>query len=211
VAGDFYLLLPGREPNSAIAIVGDVVGHGLAAARRAAFARATLETFVGVVEDPVELLRLANVALQRRAGDDYDFATVICAKIDSQRGEITWARAGHPPPLRLDTAEELSPVGGGPPLGVTDMFDGTARTAAIEPGGGILLYSDGLPEARAVSSRDGTRRPLGEAPVIAEIRRRRGEDVDVIVEGLRDLAVSHAGGFLADDLTMMAIRLRSEP
>lgn len=208
VAGDFYLLVAGREPGLAIAIVGDVVGHGLHAARRAAFTRATLETFVGFNEDPVELMRLANVALQNRPGDGHDFATVICARIDAGRGEITWARAGHPPPLRLDSAEELPSAGGGPPLGIAESFGGTAMTATLDPGDGVLLYSDGLPEARSATAIDGSRRPLGEVRVTDEVRRHRGEAVGDVVDGLRAMALAHAGGALADDLTMMAIRLR---
>ena len=64
VAGDFFLVVEGPAGSTTVA-VGDVVGHGLDAARCAAFVRAALATFARFTRDPVELLQLANAALGR--------------------------------------------------------------------------------------------------------------------------------------------------
>ena len=66
VAGDFYLVVEGPSGSTTVA-VGDVVGHGLDAARCAAFVRAALATFARFTSDPVELLQLANAALVEHA------------------------------------------------------------------------------------------------------------------------------------------------
>jgi hypothetical protein len=62
VAGDFFLVVPGPSDSTTV-VVGDVVGHGLEAARCAAFVRASLATFARFTSDPVQLLQLANAAL----------------------------------------------------------------------------------------------------------------------------------------------------
>ena len=77
VAGDFFLVARGAE-NSTLVVVGDVVGHGLAAARRASFVRATIALFAEYADDPMTILRLANTALAER-DPGTEFVTALCA------------------------------------------------------------------------------------------------------------------------------------
>ena len=100
VAGDFFLVARGAE-NSTLVVVGDVVGHGLAAARRASFVRATIALFAEYADDPMTILRLANTALAER-DPGTEFVTALCASFAPDRGTVTWASAGHPPPWDLD-------------------------------------------------------------------------------------------------------------
>jgi Stage II sporulation protein E (SpoIIE) len=65
VAGDFFLVAPSSS-DSVLVVVGDVVGHGLAAARRASFVRATIALFAEHTNDPMSILRLANTAIAER-------------------------------------------------------------------------------------------------------------------------------------------------
>ena len=77
VSGDFYLVAEGPQ-DSTVLVVGDVVGHGLQAARRAAFIRTTFAATAPFSDDPCRLLSWANTALIERAGTSVDFVTAAC-------------------------------------------------------------------------------------------------------------------------------------
>jgi serine phosphatase RsbU (regulator of sigma subunit) len=102
-AGDFFLIVPAAS-DTLLAVVGDVIGHGLAAARRASFVRATLAVFAEYTNDPMAILRLVNTAIaEREPGTQY--VTALCAIFARDRSMVTLASAGHPPPWDLDHAE----------------------------------------------------------------------------------------------------------
>ena len=74
VSGDFYLVAEGPQ-DSTVLVVGDVVGHGLQAARRAAFVRTAFAATAPFSDDPCRLLSWANTALVERAGTTSEFVT----------------------------------------------------------------------------------------------------------------------------------------
>lgn len=201
VAGDFFLVAPGPA-GSALVAVGDVVGHGLQAATRASFVRASLATFAGFTDDPERLLSLANSSLIERAGIGTDFVTAICASFRPD-GEVIVASAGHPLPLRLATGEAL--VGGpsGLPLGLDLDVGARASSAHLAEGEGLLLFTDGLPEARAV----GPRQPrLGDEAVVEELRAVGEGSVGEVVGRLSARVEHFVGEARADDLCLVAVR-----
>jgi serine phosphatase RsbU (regulator of sigma subunit) len=204
VAGDFFLVTRGAE-NSTLVVVGDVVGHGLVAARRASYVRATIALFAEYADDPMTILRLANTALAER-DPGTEFVTALCATFAPDRGTVTWASAGHPPPWDLDRGLPLASVRHCPPLGIEPTLEGTSVTTALAPGSGVLLYTDGLPEAR--TAREVDRHDLfGEQAARDALVALRGAPPADIVAGLRAAAVRHAEGRPADDLCMVAVRL----
>jgi serine phosphatase RsbU (regulator of sigma subunit) len=203
VAGDFFLVAPALG-NALLVVVGDVVGHGPTAARRASFVRATISVFAEHTDDPLSILRLANAALaEREPGTEY--VTALCAIFAADRATVTWASAGHPPPWDLDRGEPLSMGRHCIPLGIEPAIDGDIVTTTLRPGGGMLLYTDGLTEARA-TRRVGIRRLFGEQAARETLRRLQGAPPQEIVHALRSAAVEHAEGKPADDLCLVAIR-----
>jgi serine phosphatase RsbU (regulator of sigma subunit) len=93
-----------------------------------------------------------------------------------------------------------------PPLGIEPTLEGTSVITELEPGGGVLLYTDGLPEAR--TAREVERHDLfGEDAARETLVGLQGAPPADIVAGLRGAAVRHAEGRPADDLCMVAIRL----
>jgi serine phosphatase RsbU (regulator of sigma subunit) len=204
VAGDFFLVTRGAD-NTTLVVVGDVVGHGLAAARRASFVRATIALFAEYAEDPMTILRLANTALAER-DPGTEFVTVLCASFAPDRGTVTWASAGHPAPWDLDRGLPLANVRHCPPLGIEPTLEGTSVTSALSAGAGVLLYTDGLPEAR--TAREVDRHDLfGEEAARDALIALQGATPADIVAGLRTAAVRHAEGRPADDLCLVAVRL----
>jgi serine phosphatase RsbU (regulator of sigma subunit) len=203
-AGDFFLVAPSVD-DTAIVVVGDAVGHGLAAARRAAFVRTTIALYARYTNDPIAILRLVNAAvLEREPGTE--FVTALCARFEADAGTVTWASAGHPPPWDLDRGVPLGTTRHGLPLGIEPMLLGEAVTAQLAPGGGALLYTDGLPEARTLH--DGIHSELfGEDAARDALRALNGAQPGEIVAALNAAAVRHARGAPADDLCLVAVRL----
>ena len=118
VSGDFYLVADGPNDSTVLA-VGDVVGHGVEAARRAAFVRTAFVATAAFSDEPARLLSWVNTALIERAGTDDTFVTAACVTYLPSERSLRWAYAGHPPALWLDSGHELVAPRQGIPLGIT--------------------------------------------------------------------------------------------
>jgi sigma-B regulation protein RsbU (phosphoserine phosphatase) len=198
VSGDFYLVAEGPQ-NSTLLVVGDVVGHGLTAARRAAFVRTAFAATAPFSDDPWRLLSWANTALVERAGTSADFVTAACMTYLPRERLLRWAYAGHPPAIRMQDGRELVAPSQGIPLGLRadpEYLEGALRPD--EPTG-VLLYTDGLTEARQNGAFFGLE---GVTAVLGEL-----DDVSAheAVATLRERVAAFADpGSLADDLCMLA-------
>ena len=206
VAGDFYLVAEAPREATVLAI-GDVVGHGLEAARRATYVRAALATFTRFTDDPLRLLQMANYSLIERSGTSEQFVTALIATYRPAEGSLRWAAAGHPGPLALDTGE---PMGGsgrpGVPLGIELDLGGEAVEVPFVAGDGILLFTDGLVEARSPSTSGAVASRLGDRRVRELLRELASREPAEVVSALRSAAARHTGGAFADDLCMLAAR-----
>jgi serine phosphatase RsbU (regulator of sigma subunit) len=200
VSGDFYLVAEGPQ-DSTVLVVGDVVGHGLQAGRRAAFVRTVFAATAPFSDDPCRLLSWANTALIERAGISSEFVTAACVTYLPSEQLLRWAYAGHPPALWLDDGRELIAPKQGALLGVgADLgcLDGSLRSTA---GAGVLLYTDGLTEAR----HDGKQFGLdGVSAALGGLHRPSPTEAVAI---LRARVADFAYGTLTDDLCLLAARI----
>ena len=200
ISGDFYLVAEGPQ-DSTVLVVGDVVGHGLQAGRRAAFVRTTFAATAPFSDDPCRLLSWANTALIERAGTSNDFVTAACVTYLPAERLLRWAYAGHPPALALADGTELTAPRQGTPLGVRvnpGCAEGSLHTTA---GAGVLLYTDGLTEAR----HDGTM--FGLAGVSAALGSVRNPSPSEAVAVLRARVAAFAYGAQTDDVCLLAARI----
>jgi serine phosphatase RsbU (regulator of sigma subunit) len=147
VSGDFFLVTNGPD-GSTVAIVGDVVGHGPDAARLATFIRARFAAFVANTSEPGDLLTLANKALAERPVREHELVSAVCLRYRVEGASLSWAIAGHPPPLRLPRLEELETVGSTSLLGVGAELELRTGHASIDSGEGVLIYTDGATDVR---------------------------------------------------------------
>jgi serine phosphatase RsbU (regulator of sigma subunit) len=147
VSGDFYLLTNGPD-GSAVAIVGDVVGHGPEAARLATFIRARFAAFAANTSDPAELLTMANAALTERPGGGGELVSAVCVRLNREERTVCWARAGHPPPLRLPELDELPGDGSTFLLGAEERLELENTESSVEDGEGLVVYTDGATDVR---------------------------------------------------------------
>ena len=206
MAGDFFLVARGAE-NSTLVVVGDVVGHGLAAARRASFVRATIALFAEYADDPMTILRLANTALAER-DPGTEFVTALCASFAPDRGTVTWASAGHPPPWDLDRGVPLASVRHCPPLGIEPTLEGTSVTTVLAGRRGRPALHR-RPARGAHRARGATRHALfGEQAARDALLELHGAHAGR--HRRRACArprCNHAEGRPADDLCLVAVRL----
>ncbi|GII22447.1 PP2C family protein-serine/threonine phosphatase [Planosporangium mesophilum] len=163
VGGDWYLAVPLADGGVVFA-VGDVVGHGLAAAPPMMAMRHAAAAYAVAGQQPGELLADLNMLLCRQGG--WATATAVVARYQPGTGELTWARAGHPPIMvagrdGVDTRYEPA----GMLLGVDPAATYAHASIRLDPGDVVLMYTDGLIEQRGHGIDEGVRdlaRQVGE-------------------------------------------------
>ncbi|MFE1957926.1 PP2C family protein-serine/threonine phosphatase [Streptomyces sp. NPDC059479] len=134
------------------AAIFDSMGHNLASGLTSAVALAGCRNARRAGAELPELVRTIDEALGRWLPEQY--CTGVVAQLDLADGTFRWCNCGHPPPLLirdqrvLDQALERTPQ---PPMGMPAELAGTPREAhevTLEPGDRVLLYTDGVTEAR---------------------------------------------------------------
>ena len=177
VGGDWYITaeLPGGKVLIAI---GDVGGHGLAAAAGMARLRGALAGLSITGSPPQRLLGWLNDLVHHV--DPEHTASVMAGYFDPRSRILTWAQAGHPPPV-LVRGEQARPLS--PPAGILlgAGHEGYQEaTLFLEPGDLLLLYSDGLIERRDRSLEQGLATLTGAATGISE----PGRAIDAVLTAL---------------------------
>jgi serine phosphatase RsbU (regulator of sigma subunit) len=199
VSGDFYLVAEGPHDTTAL-VVGDVVGKGLDAARRAAFIRTVFASTAPFSDDPGRLLSWANTALAERAEDDLEFVTVGCVTFSPRDRILRWGYAGHPPVLWLDTGEELGGARAAP-LGLSEARAYPTAAHHLAPGTGVLLYTDGVTEAH----HDGEQ--FGQTRLAQSVQTLAGLSPSEVVAAVTNQVQEFAASGLTDDLCVVAARI----
>jgi hypothetical protein len=182
----------------------DAMGHGLAAAGVAAFAlsayRHSRRRGCGLLE--------TYAAMDHAVGDQFPgerYVTAVIAQLHLDSGRLTWISAGHPPPLiirdgrlaRTLTTPPAAPLGiplDGPPV--------VPGEESLEPGDLLLLYTDGLTEARHRDGRMFTITGLGE---FIEREAAAGQTAPETLRRLRHAIVDRQPGQLEDDATAVLV------
>jgi serine phosphatase RsbU (regulator of sigma subunit) len=168
VGGDWYITaeMPGGHVLIAI---GDVAGHGLAAAAGMARLRGALAGLAITGSPPERLVGWLNDLV--RHVDHEHTASVVAGYYDPASRTLTWAQAGHPPPV-LIRGSWVRPLD--PPAGIllgAGREEYAAAILALVPGDLLLLYSDGLIERRDRSVEDGLAKLTGAVRGIADPER----------------------------------------
>jgi serine phosphatase RsbU (regulator of sigma subunit) len=149
VGGDFYDAFAIDEGRWGIAI-GDVCGKGPEAAALTALARYTIRAIAG--QGPANVMSLLNDAVIRDQGPDERFLTALFAELthDGDNVILELASGGHPEPfvLRADGTVEVAAVAG-PLVGVVAGIDYVSSRITLGVGDKLVLYTDGLTDARA--------------------------------------------------------------
>lgn len=171
VSGDFYEFIQLADGRIGFA-QGDVSGHGMQAGMIMTMAKKVLSIFARQGNSPADVLAAVNDALAEDLGGKM-FVTIAYAILDPDERTITWARAGHSPPVRFNTHSgeytEINP--GGMVVGMKSgpLFRQSIQEEIVQLRSGdvFIVYTDG----------------------ITETMNRQGEEYDA--ERLRELIVTH--------------------
>ncbi|MEN3278936.1 MAG: hypothetical protein V7607_76, partial [Solirubrobacteraceae bacterium] len=205
VGGDFYDVFALDDGAWAL-VIGDVLGKGAEAAAVTALARYTLRAVAGHSPSPAAALAALNDEMLRRSADRR-FVTAVLARLEPLTGgaaRLVVACGGHPPPVVLRAGGAGGEVVGVPGtlLGVEVEAHLEDCEAHLEPGDALVLYTDGVTEAR----RD---RPLQpQALADALVPRHAGSAARLAREVVR-LAEEGAAGPLRDDLAVLVVALEA--
>ncbi|HEU5004249.1 MAG TPA: SpoIIE family protein phosphatase [Actinomycetota bacterium] len=195
VGGDWYdtFVLPAER---LWIVVGDIAGRGLAAAITMARLRNVIRALVFVAPDPAETMNHANQVLLQF--DPGVMATLVVGVLTPD-GIFRFASAGHPPPVVVDAQGQarLAEHTPEPLLGALPYQRYSAHSLQLDPGGTLILYTDGLIERRGVS-----------LDVGLEGLRRAAETPWTNLEGLRQqvFGVEVPATGLGDDLAILTVR-----
>jgi hypothetical protein len=181
VGGDFFQILPGEAPGTALIVVGDVTGKGLQAGMLVALIVGAIRTAAQHTSDPVRILTLVNEQLCER---EHASATCMILRF-APNGAITVANAGQLPPYLNGKEMEME---GALPLGIIPDAEFPVASIHLGQGDSIILMSDGIAEAQDAHGNlfgfdrvnELLSRPVTAAE-IAKIAQQFGQEDDILV------------------------------
>ncbi|MFF3488819.1 PP2C family protein-serine/threonine phosphatase [Streptomyces sp. NPDC002701] len=183
IGGDWYDAF--RQPDgSLITVIGDVTGHGLHAAVMMSQLRTALRAYAVDGGTPGQLLTRLHIFLHHLQPDLY--ATAVIARFHPDDPTLTWAAAGHPPPVLRTPDGQVHTLDAKPGamLGIPVEQRIRDHTMTLTPGSTLALYTDGLVERRAEGIDPGIGR------LAAALGTFRSADLDADLDGSADLLLN---------------------
>ena len=192
------------DDHRTMLMVGDGSGDSIPAAIVMTAARgalhACLENSPGEIPSPDRMLEIVNRALFRVTACQ-QFLTLIVGIHDKETGTFTYSNAGHPPPLYVRKGEVRSLGSQGMLLGVVEAADYSCATLPIGPDDLLVLFSDGIVEARSESQKmfcnDG---------IVAALEGHMEGSASDILENIWMHYEAHTGGRNLDDRTLVVLK-----
>ena len=199
VGGDFYDLFE-IAPGHVAFSIGDVSGKGLNAAAVTALVKNTLRAYAVDGAPPHVVVDKTNEVVSQFTPSD-SFVTAVFGVLDVARGSLTYCTAGHPPPAVVGLAGVRELLTSGPVLGAFGGLNYEPAAATLAPGESLVLYTDGLTEAR-----DATGAFFGVERVLESLDRLRDAGPREIAETLYREIREFSGGTLRDDVAALTLR-----
>jgi multisubunit Na+/H+ antiporter MnhG subunit len=199
VGGDLYEVV--STQRTVRLIIGDVRGKGLPAVRLATVVLGAFREAAVTWLDIEQVASACTRAVARESGQE-DFVTAMMIDIHGD-GHLTLLSAGHPPAMLISASgwRSLAADVPSPPLGIAESFRSTTMT--WDPGDRLLIYTDGLIEAR---DRRGEFFPLDR-----HLSALAGGGLDDALDRLTDAVHAHVGGEMRDDLAVLLAQRLTVP
>lgn len=205
VGGDLYdfFLRDGRV----FFCIGDVSGKGVPAAMLMTVARNLFRAYSNHEDSPQEIITKMNKMMSEDNKSSL-FVTFFVGVLDLQSGMLRYCSAGHEPPVVVGSDASMLPFLPALPIGALDDTPYQEMEFMIEPDTTLLLFTDGLTEAKAADDGMFQRSRVMEVAcqAIAEGRVLPQSLIEMMTKAVEDFVV---GAEQSDDLTMLAIRRKS--
>ena len=197
IGGDYYDLFRTADGTVVVAM-GDVCGKGVLAATKTSMIKYSVRAMAAAGLEPERILKEINEMLVE-TGDPENIVTLWVGCLDVGAAMLRYANAGHPPGLLLDpdTSQIARLATTGPLLGAVTDATWTRHETRVAPGGTLLLYTDGVTEAR----RDDDF--FGEGRVRRVLR--TGGQAALVTQRLLALVQRFTGGDMHDDAAILAV------
>ena len=221
VSGDFYDVI-GIDDDRMVVVCADVSGKGFPAALLAAqvqsyframvqavsvvrsvleSASVSVDVFRSLGSLPLQVVRQLNTTACRNMRLPGRYATLFFAEIDGRDGAVDYVNAGHNPPLLLAPGSDVELLSaGGPPVGLFDEATYEAGTVTVPADGTLLMYTDGVIEAR-----DRHDEEFGLPRLIDLCTTAHGEVAQLLPRIMEAVETWSAGLESADDITLVAV------
>ena len=199
VGGDCFDAIRFNRSRLALTIA-DVVGKGIPAALLMSNLQAAVRAFASPSAEPRSLCRQVNRILCGNIGEGRFISFVYCV-LDAEDGTLTYTNAGHYRPMlvREDGGVERL-ASGGPVIGVLPDAPYDQGSVATGPGDRLVLFTDGLTEARDSSDAE-----FGEGRLLDAAVRHRTCSAPALQARLIDEVATFTGGRLQDDATLIVL------
>ena len=197
VSGDYYDFAV-RPDGRVYFVIGDVSGKGVTAGLMMAGLQVAFRIFSKSDPDPAALVSQLNAALKENLPQS-KFVTLFLGRLDTKSGEIEYVNAGHTPPLWLRRSGVTEMTESDLLLGVVTKAEFVNRTLKLEPGDSLILFTDGVSEARNARDEDiGSNLPLGSL---------HGAGAEIIARAVNEAVLAHVGDAenLDDDVTLVVV------
>ncbi len=198
MAGDFYDVFM-TAPHRMAVLIGDVAGHGIEPSITAFQVKYLLRTFLRQYRDPAQALEELNKVMST-SGRPEDLVSVCAVVFDTEAATLRHASAGHPAAWLWQDSEMLALRSTGPLLTLDPNGVYYSRETPLMTGDVLLLYTDGLSEARSGGH------IFGEERIAAIVRRDPGQDASILCKTLLEAARDFASEPLTDDVAILAVR-----
>jgi serine phosphatase RsbU (regulator of sigma subunit) len=199
VGGDVYDFLALEDGRLAV-VLGDVTGHGVDATADMAMAKFVFRSLAREHTEPADFLAAANEVICSEIAPG-KFISMSYVVVDGERGTIAGASAGHPSPrIVLADGSLWTLEAHGLVLGIDGGQEYTESRTELPPGASLVLYTDGVVEARR------TGELYGDERLDALLVERRDLPARALAAAVAADAREYAGGDLSDDLAVVVIR-----
>jgi phosphoserine phosphatase RsbU/P len=202
VGGDYYDVLKFSDRKLGICI-GDVVGKGITAALLMANLQASFRAFAEEGVSPGALCGKLHGVISHNVAPE-KFVTFCYCTVDAVENRLTYASAGHCPPLLLRASGEvLALKEGGTPLGILPGSDYANTEVQLETGDRLVLYTDGLAEAMNAEEQE-----FGELRLVELGKRNAGMSATELLEVIRKEVSAYSCGSFQDDFTLVVVAVK---
>jgi hypothetical protein len=223
VGGDLYAVAA-TENHGIRLIIGDVRGKGLGAVEVAADIIGRFREVAHTVHTLEEVAYRLDAGMSRQWGQHEEFVTALLAQIDTEKGRLTILNCGHPPPILISPTGDVTVLevrAPAPPLGLITLGNdsGAKQTYPFEPNDQLLLYTDGVTEARdanrefypldervAVLAQQALPKPAKTPKSPRAAARQLARSGPTLLDLVRDDLLRHVGSPPHDDAAMLLVR-----